>query len=63
MKKLTILRRVLLVLFWVLTIRLGLAFADVPLQSKPNWLTIIPTVTIFAAFVGLVIRKELKAAV
>jgi hypothetical protein len=59
MKKLTILRSVLLALFGVLAINLDLAFADVPLQSKANWLRIIPALAIFAALVGLVVRKEL----
>ena len=62
MKKPTILRSVLLALFGVLAINLDLPFADVGLQSKTNWLTVIPALAILAALVGLVIRKELKAA-
>jgi len=62
MKTSAILGSVLLVVFCALAIRLGLAFAVVPLQFKPNWLTIIPALGIFATFVGLIIRKELAAA-
>jgi hypothetical protein len=62
MKKLTILRSVLLVLFGVLAINLDLALGDVRLQSKPNWLTIIPAFAISATLFGLGMRKQLKAA-
>jgi hypothetical protein len=36
-------------------------FAALPIVIKPKWLTIIPALAIFVAFVALLIRKELAA--
>jgi hypothetical protein len=53
---------ILAVVFGVLTIEQGRSFAAGPFQFKPNWLAILPAVAIWAALIGLVIRKELMAA-
>ncbi|SRR5258708_14224040 len=62
MKKSAILWSVLLVVFCALAIRHGLAFAAIPFPFKPNWLTIILAIATWAAFIGMIIRKELTAA-
>jgi len=62
MKKSAIIRSVLLVVSCVLAIQHGLAFSTIPLSFKPDWLTTIPAIAIWAAFIGVIIRKELAAA-
>ena len=60
MKKSLFLRGVLAVAFCVFIIQYGRSFSDGPFQFKPNWLTILPAIAIWVAFVGLRIRKELR---
>ena len=61
MKKTAILWGVLMGVLCVLVIQHVRAFAAIPLSFKPNWLTIVPVIAIWAAFVGVVIRKQLAA--
>jgi len=62
MKKSVFLWSILAVVFGVLTIEQGRSFAAGPFQFKPNWFAILPVVAIWAALIGLIIRKELTAA-
>jgi hypothetical protein len=62
MKKSSILWSVLVVVFFVVSVEHFRSFAAGPFQFKPNWFTIIPAIGIWAAFIALVIRKELTAA-
>jgi len=62
MKKSPILWSVLLVVLCILSIEHILAFKAIPLTFKPNWLTIIPAMAMWAAVVGVLIHKELAAA-
>jgi hypothetical protein len=62
MKKSSILWSVLAVVFCVVSVEHFRFFAAGPFQFKPNWLTIIPAIGIWAALIALVIRKELTAA-
>jgi len=59
MKKSAILWSVLLIVLSVLLIKHALAFFAMPIPFQPNWLTIIPAVGIWAAFVGFVINKKI----
>ncbi|HEV2198263.1 MAG TPA: hypothetical protein VGR73_00470 [Bryobacteraceae bacterium] len=62
MKKSSILWAVLMVVLCALAIRHVFTLASFPASFTPNWLTIVPALAIWAAFVALVIRKELAAA-
>ena len=62
MKKPAILWRILAVVFLVFTIEHVRSIAAGPFQFKPNWLAILPVVAIWVALVGLILRKELRAA-
>jgi hypothetical protein len=61
MKKSSILWAVLLVVLCALAIRHIFEFASFPASFTPNWLTIVPALAIWAAFIGLIVRKELAA--
>jgi hypothetical protein len=62
MKKSTILRSVLLGVLCALVIEHVVALVAIPLPFRPNWLTIIPAIAVWAAFVGIIIRRELEVA-
>jgi hypothetical protein len=61
MKESVFLWTILAIALSVLTIEQDRSFAAGPFQFKPNWLAILPVVAIWAALIGLVIRKELTA--
>jgi hypothetical protein len=61
MKKSVFFWSILAVVFGVFTIEHGRSIAAGPVQFKPNWLAILPVVAIWAALIGLIIRKELTA--
>lgn len=51
-----------MVVLCALAVRHVFTFASFPASFTPNWLTIVPALAIWAAFIGLVIRRELAAA-
>jgi hypothetical protein len=61
MKNSKILWLALLATFCVVVLRLRAQLADFPFQVKPNWSTIIPFLVLCAAYVGLIIRREVAA--
>jgi hypothetical protein len=60
MKRSVFLRSVFAVAFCALIIEYGRSFSAGPFEFKPNWLTILPAIAMCAAFIGLLIRKELR---
>jgi hypothetical protein len=62
MKKSLIRWSVLLSVMCILFIENALTFKNIPLPFKPNWLTIIPAMAMCAAYVGVLIHKELAAS-
>ena len=62
MKKSTAFWSSFLVVFSAVIIAHARAYAAGPFEFKPNWLTIVPVIAIWAALIGVILRKDLASS-